>query len=89
MDAGAKHSALLRAAARLVHRGTHRTLCDALSALLPYDDHGGRTWWAVKNVYLGYFLPAEFEMPWGWWRSRSAGVLGALLAADMAESEGM
>lgn len=85
-------SVLLREAARLVHLGHHKTLCGALSELLPSDDLGSSLWWSIKSQYLGYCLPvkangdsAPWDRQWGWWGSRKARVIGGLLAAAMAE----
>ena len=81
-------SALLREAARIVHEGRARTGCDATSMLLPRDTAGDAAWWRAK-WWLSFFLPPEgFETRYGWWRESEPRVLGMLMAAALAESEG-
>lgn len=85
-----KCSVILREAARIALERTEPvTICDALSSILPRDEHGTTAWRHAKDV-LRYCLPDAFEAPAGWWRmeDREPRVLGALLCAAMSEDWG-
>lgn len=75
---------LLYDAARLVHYGNARTLCEAMSAMLPRTPDGDDAWHEAKS-YLLPMVPDSFETRGGWWRSRDERVIGALLACAMAK----
>lgn len=88
-DIAPNDSRVLLEAARLVHERRYRTGCEALSALLPKTEAGNIYWRQLKSAWLAPMLPLDgFETGWGWWRSRKARVIGACLAAAMAEAEG-